>query len=62
MKEFLVSTVDFGSSKISASMGKGFADEFDIIGTKNISSRGIEKGLIVNKYECKKAFVEVMDA
>ena len=61
MHNFLISTVDFGSKKISASVGKGSEGEFDIIGTKSIQSDGIEKGFIVDIDKCKEAFNEVMD-
>lgn len=61
MQEVLISTVDFGSKKISASAGKSSDGEFDIIGTKCIPSDGIEKGFIVDIDKCKESFKEVMD-
>lgn len=61
MQEVLISTVDFGSKKISASAGKSSDGEFDIIGTKCIPSDGIEKGFIVDIDKCKESFKEVME-
>ena len=61
MQEILLSTVDFGSNKISASLGKGKEDEFDIIGTTCVSSRGIKKGLIEDEESCQEAFKEVVE-
>lgn len=61
MQEILLSTVDFGSNKISASLGKGIEEEFDIIGTTCVSSRGIKKGLIENEELCQEAFKEVVE-
>ena len=55
MKNFLITVLDLGSSKISASMGKIENDEFDIIGTQSIPSKGIEKGFIVDKELFKKS-------
>ena len=52
MHEFLISAVDFGSKKISASLGKEFEDDIDILGTANTPSSGIEKGFIQDEEKC----------
>ena len=61
MKNFLITVLDLGSSKISASMGKIENDEFDIIGTQSIPSKGIEKGFIVDKELFKKSLEGIVE-
>lgn len=63
MGTHLIATVDFGSDKISASLGKIEDDFLDIIGSKSEQSEGIEKGLITDVGKCsevvKKLFSEL---
>lgn len=49
MQDYLISVVDFGSKKISVSVGKEFEGDIEILGTTTVSSRGIEKGFIVDE-------------
>lgn len=62
MQEILISTVDFGTKKISASLGKGIDNDFDIISTKNVPSKGVEKGLIVDKEKSRLSLKEVLES
>lgn len=61
MQEISISTVDFGSSKISASIGQSGDEEFDILATLSVPSRGIEKGLMVDDAKCREDFNKLMD-
>ena len=61
MKDFLITIVDFGSNKISASLGKETEDDIDIIGTATCKSKGIEKGFVVDEMKCMDSFIEVIE-
>lgn len=61
MKDFLITIVDFGSNKISASLGKETEGDIDIIGTAKCRSQGIEKGFIVDEIRCMDSFTGVIE-
>lgn len=52
MHNILVAAVDFGSSKLSASLGMAEEDEIKILGTSYVPSEGIEKGFITDEVKC----------
>ena len=52
MDGFLVAAVDFGSEKLSVSLGKEEDSNFNIIDSLSGTSRGIEKGFIKDKVKC----------
>lgn len=62
MQDKLVSTVDVGSVKISASLGKALEnEEFDVLSVVSVPSKGVKKGFIVDKEKCKESFKEVLE-
>lgn len=61
MQEILITVVDFGSKKLSASLGKETEIDVEIIGSENVLSKGgVRKGLIYDKDTCKEALIEVI--
>lgn len=56
MQDYLISVVDFGSKKISVSVGKEFEGDIEILGTTTVASRGIEKGFIVDEVKAVESF------
>ena len=60
MQENIIVSVDFGSSKMSASIGRADEKDVDIIGTVSTESKGIVKGFIEDEERCGKSFQEVM--
>lgn len=61
MQGKLVSTIDVGSIKISASLGKALeSEEFDVLSVVSVPSKGVKKGFIVDKEKCKESFKEVI--
>ncbi len=60
MHELLISAVDFGSHKISASIGIENEDDIDILGTISIPSIGMNKGYIKEEESVKESFIEVI--
>lgn len=60
MQDKIIAAIDFGSSKISASLGLFGKDEMEILGVSSIKSYGIEKGSLKEEKKCEVAFEEVM--
>lgn len=60
MRHILVAAVDFGSYKISASLGSEANEELDILGSVCEKSKGIEKGLIVDEKKCSESLSRVI--
>lgn len=62
MQEFLVTAVDIGTKKISASCGiSSIGKEVEILGSSCVYSEGVENGQIVDIYRCRERFLEVLD-
>lgn len=61
MQEKVIASVDFGSSKISASLAIIRSDDCEILGSNSAQSFGISKGIITDEEKCQKAFLEVME-
>ncbi|MGG7077339.1 cell division FtsA domain-containing protein [Clostridium sardiniense] len=62
MQEFLVTAIDIGTQKISASCGlSSIGKEVDILGSSCVYSKGVEKGKIADMEKCKEAFLEALD-
>ncbi|MBD7910370.1 cell division FtsA domain-containing protein [Clostridium cibarium] len=61
MQKRIIAAVDFGSSKLSASLGRAEEEEINILGTSFLPSQGIEKGFITDEVKCEKAFTELLD-
>lgn len=62
MQEFLVTAIDIGTQKISASCGlSSIGKEVEILGSSCVYSKGVEKGKIADVEKCKEAFLEALD-
>lgn len=62
MQEFLITAVDIGTRKISASCGISSKDkEVEILGSSCVSSNGVEKGELVDLYKCREQFIKVLN-
>ena len=61
MQDILITVVDFGSKKLSVSLGKRRGTEVEIIASQNVPSRGgIKKGIVEDVNICKNSLVEVL--
>ncbi|WP_297631816.1 cell division FtsA domain-containing protein [uncultured Clostridium sp.] len=61
MQEFLITAVDIGTQKISASIGIGEkGKDVEILGSSCVNVRGVEGGNIVNIDKCKIYFEEAL--
>ena len=61
MQDILITVVDFGSKKLSVSLGKSKGTEVEIIASQNVPSRGgIKKGIVEDVNICKNSLVEVL--
>lgn len=56
----LIAAVDFGSKKLSASLGLIGKEELEIYGTHFCESMGIEKGFITNEVRCEEALNKLL--
>jgi cell division protein FtsA len=61
MHNEIIAAVDFGSSKLSASLGKFEEEEVNILGTSFLQSQGIEKGFITDEVKCGKALKNLLN-
>ncbi|MDS0524973.1 ethanolamine ammonia-lyase reactivating factor EutA [Clostridium sp. SHJSY1] len=61
MHNKMIAAVDFGSSKLSASLGKFEEEEVNILGTSFLPSKGIEKGFITDEVKCGKALKNLLN-
>lgn len=59
MQEKIIALVDFGSSKISASLAI-IHDDCEILGSASVQSLGIHKGEIVDEEKCYNSFIQSM--
>lgn len=60
MQEKIITSVDFGSSKISASLAIIHNDDCEILGSESVQSNGLVKGTIKNESKCLKAFSDAV--
>lgn len=60
MQGQIIATVDFGSDKLSASIGICGKDDIEIMGCTAITSKGLEKGLICDEEKCANSLSEVL--
>ncbi|MGL4108096.1 cell division FtsA domain-containing protein [Clostridium sp. LP20] len=60
MEEVLVASIDFGSKKISASLGRCGDEDIDILGTAYATEKGMEKGLVKDKIKCMESLKSVI--
>jgi len=61
MQNSVIAAVDFGSKKLSASLGIVGEEELNIIGSFCLPSIGIEKGFITNEEKCKKVLNKLLE-
>jgi len=62
MQNSVIAAVDFGSKKLSASLGIGDQEEVNIIGSCCLPSVGIEKGFITNEVKCQKVLNKLLES
>ena len=60
MDELTLAAIDFGSKKISISLGKGNDEDIDIIGSYVRNSEGINKGIITDEEKCCQSLRELI--
>jgi cell division protein FtsA len=60
MQQEIITSIDFGSKKLSATVAVGDKDELEILGVKSCKSVGIEKGLVVDIEKCKEAVISLL--
>ncbi|SFU41760.1 cell division protein FtsA [Clostridium sp. DSM 8431] len=56
-----IAAVDFGSKKLSISLGVMCEEDIEIIGYLAEESKGIEKGLIKDEIKCTESFVKLVE-
>ncbi|MDD5793232.1 MAG: cell division FtsA domain-containing protein [Clostridiales bacterium] len=61
MQEKIITSVDFGSSKISASLAIIHDDDCEILGSESVQSDGILKGAIKDESKCLRAFSDAVN-
>ncbi|MBE6070910.1 MAG: cell division protein FtsA [Clostridium butyricum] len=61
MQQEIITSIDFGSKKLSASMATSNKEcEMDILGVKSCKSMGIEKGLVTDVEKCKSSVISLL--
>ncbi|MEG1870888.1 MAG: cell division protein FtsA, partial [Peptostreptococcaceae bacterium] len=61
MQEFLITAVDIGTRKISASCGQSYEnEEVEILGSSCVDSSGVEKGELIDSSKCRETFIKVL--
>jgi len=61
MQHSIIAAVDFGSKKISASIGIVGDEEVNIIESACLRSLGMEKGFIINELKCQKVLTKLLE-
>lgn len=60
MAQNIITTIDFGSKKLSIAVAASENGELDILGVKSCRSMGIEKGLIADVKKCREAVISLL--
>ena len=60
MQQDIITSVDFGSRKLSATIAVKEKEELEILGVKSCKSMGIEKGLITDINKCKEVVINLL--
>lgn len=60
MEQEIITSIDFGSRKLSAAMVTREKDDLDILGVKSYKSAGIEKGLITDIKKCRECVLTLL--
>jgi cell division protein FtsA len=60
MQQKIITSIDFGSKKLSAAMAVREKEELKILGAKSCKSMGIEKGLLIDIDKCREVTVSLL--
>ncbi len=60
MQQQIITSIDFGSKKLSISISANIKDELEILGSKSCRSIGMEKGLLTDIEKCKEAVLNLL--
>lgn len=60
MQHDIITSIDFGSKKLSATVAFKGKEELEILGVKSYKSAGIEKGLLTDIEKCRDATVSLL--
>lgn len=61
MNELTLTAIDFGSKKISISLGRENNDDIEILGSYFKSSDGINKGTIIDEEKCCQSLMGLIE-
>lgn len=61
MQQEIITAIDFGSKKLSATIAVKDKDELEILGVKSRKSIGIEKGIITDIDKCREAVIDLLN-
>ena len=60
MQQEIITSIDFGSKKLSATIAVEEKEELEILGVKSCKSVGIEKGLLIDIEKCREAVINLL--
>lgn len=60
MQQEIITSIDFGSKKLSVAIAKGKKEEIEILAVKSCKSIGIEKGLVTDVEKCKAVIISLL--
>lgn len=60
MQHDIITSIDFGSKKLSATVAFKGKEELEVLGVKSYKSAGIEKGLLTDIEKCREATVSLL--
>jgi len=60
MQQEIITSIDFGSKKLSVAMAVKKKEELEILGVKSCKSVGVEKGLLTDVEKCREAVVTIL--
>jgi cell division protein FtsA len=60
MQQDIITSLDFGSKKLSATMAFKGKDELEVLGVKSYKSAGIEKGILTDIEKCREAVISLL--
>lgn len=60
MQQDIITSLDFGSKKLSATMAFKGKDELEVLGVKSYKSAGIEKGILTDIAKCREAVISLL--
>ena len=61
MEQEIITSVDFGSGKLSATIAIKGKEELEILCVKSCKSIGIEKGMITDINKCREAVINLLE-